>query len=120
MSREQEKARLVELLKDFDKPNEDEWDEEELELYRDEQAVKELEAIFILSNLTLSDEWQGNQLATAAILKATFALAEQSKKEKRKRRPKCPNGYNCGDCIHPDDSWNGLKFKGFVCGINAK
>lgn len=78
------------------------------------------QAIYILHNLTLSDEWQGNQLAAAAILKAIFALEEQHKKEKRKRRPKCPNNYNCEDCIHADDSWQGLKFKGIVCGINAR
>lgn len=41
-----QKKRLVELLKDFDKPNEDEWDEEELEIYRDEEAVKELERLY--------------------------------------------------------------------------
>ncbi len=45
-AREKEKKRLVNLLKDFDKPNEDEWDEEELELYRDEEAVKELEILY--------------------------------------------------------------------------
>lgn len=45
-NREEEKKRLVDLLKDFDKPNEDEWDEEELEFYRDEEAVEELERLY--------------------------------------------------------------------------
>jgi hypothetical protein len=85
----------------------------------DEKMTPE-QAIFILTNVRVADEFQGNQAVTAAFIKAISALEEQSKKEKRKRRPKCPNGYNCGDCIHSDGSWDGLKFKGFVCGINAR
>lgn len=42
-----QKERLVELLKDFHKPTEDDdWDKEELEIYRDEEAVKETEAYY--------------------------------------------------------------------------
>lgn len=78
------------------------------------------QAIYILSNLTLSDEWQGNQLAAAAILKATFALEEQSKREKKKKRPKCKNHHRCVFCIHSYGDWDGLVFKGLVCGINAR
>ena len=36
------------------------------------------------------------------------------------KRPRCPNGYNCADCIHSDIHWDGQKFRGFSCGINAR
>lgn len=78
------------------------------------------QAIFIFANVRVADEFQGNQAVTAAFIKAISALKEQAKKEKRKRRPKCPNNHMCGDCIHADGSWRGLKFEGFVCGINAR
>lgn len=41
-------------------------------------------------------------------------------KLKRYKRPKCPNSYHCGDCIHADQHWEGLKFRGMSCRIDAK
>ncbi len=38
----------------------------------------------------------------------------------RYKRPKCPNSHRCGDCIHADDHWEGLRFRGITCRINAK
>lgn len=78
------------------------------------------QAIFILANVRVADEFQGNQAVTAAFIKAMSALEEQYKKEKRKRRPKCPNGYNCVACVYCGDNWDGIKFKGFSCDIKAR
>lgn len=39
---------------------------------------------------------------------------------KRKKRPKCPNGYRCGDCVHADGVWEDLKFRGIRCRIDAR
>ena len=36
------------------------------------------------------------------------------------KRPNCPNGYYCPDCIHSDMHWEGIKFRGFSCRINAR
>ena len=36
------------------------------------------------------------------------------------RRPKCPNSYNCGDCIHAEICWADNKFLGFACRIRAR
>lgn len=36
----------------------------------------------------------------------------------KKKRIKCPNGYNCGDCIHADAHWEGAKFRGFSCRLD--
>ena len=44
----------------------------------------------------------------------------KSAKKKKKKRPRCPNGYNCSDCIHADEHWEELKFRGFSCRIDAK
>jgi len=80
------------------------------------------QAIFVLSNITLSDDWQGNQLATAAILKAIFALEYQAKHQHKKKRPKCPNKHNCNDCVFCEHQFDdsALKYKGFVCSIDAR
>lgn len=51
---------------------------------------------------------------------------ERKKKKLLKRliaylkRPKCKNGYYCADCIHSDAHWEGIKFRGFSCRINAR
>ncbi len=34
---------------------------------------------------------------------------------KSNRKPKCPNSYNCGDCIHAQGVWEGLAFRGIRC-----
>lgn len=78
------------------------------------------QAIFILANVRVADEFQGNQAVTAAFIKAMLALEEQAKREKKKKRPKCENNHRCDTCIYCDDKWNELVFKGFVCSINAK
>ena len=36
------------------------------------------------------------------------------------KRPKCKNGYNCPDCIHSDSRFEGIKFRGYSCRINAR
>ena len=36
------------------------------------------------------------------------------------KRPKCPNGHRCPDCIHCDHVWEGIRFRGFRCRINAR
>lgn len=36
------------------------------------------------------------------------------------KRPKCQNEYYCADCIHSDAHWEGLRFRGFSCRINAR
>jgi len=30
-------------------------------------------------------------------------------------KPKCPNSYNCGDCIHAQGVWEGVTFRGIRC-----
>lgn len=36
------------------------------------------------------------------------------------KRPKCPNKYRCPDCIYSDSHWEGIRFRGFSCRINAR
>lgn len=36
------------------------------------------------------------------------------------KRPKCKNNYRCSDCIHSDQHWEELTFRGFSCRINAR
>lgn len=36
------------------------------------------------------------------------------------KRPKCVNGYRCPDCIHSDAHWEGIRFRGISCRINAR
>ena len=57
---------------------------------------------------------------TAISIKFCAEVMRRLKNTKRKKRPKCPNGHNCGDCIHADSHWEGLKFRGFTCRINAR
>ena len=35
-------------------------------------------------------------------------------------KPKCPNSYRCGDCVHAYGHWEGLRFKGFSCRKNCR
>lgn len=37
-----------------------------------------------------------------------------------RKKPKCPNGHRCPDCIHCDHVWEGVQFRGFKCRINAR
>lgn len=36
------------------------------------------------------------------------------------KRPKCPNGYYCPDCIHHEYIWQDTVFRGIKCRINAR
>nr|DAG64792.1 MAG TPA: hypothetical protein [Caudoviricetes sp.] len=36
------------------------------------------------------------------------------------KRPKCKNHHNCGDCIHCDFHFEGIKFRGISCRLNAR
>ena len=47
---------------------------------------------------------------------AMYKIANPEKKKKKKFR--CPNNYNCGDCIHLDMYWEGIKFRGFSCRLD--
>lgn len=35
--------------------------------------------------------------------------------QEQSKKPKCPNSYNCGDCIHAQGVWEGLAFRGIRC-----
>lgn len=34
---------------------------------------------------------------------------------KSKRKPKCTNFSNCGDCVHAEFVWEGVTFRGIRC-----
>lgn len=36
----------------------------------------------------------------------------------RKKKFRCPNNYNCADCIHSDAHWEGIKFRGYTCRLD--
>lgn len=46
-------------------------------------------------------------------MKKWDAIEERPRKSNSK--PKCPNSYNCGDCIHADFVWDGVTFRGIRC-----
>ena len=54
-------------------------------------------------------------VATILISKFIYHLVVK----KRIDRPRCPNKYNCADCIYSDIIWTD-KFRGFSCSINAR
>ena len=57
-----------------------------------------------------------------SIIDYVLDLIEHAIKSKleRLKRPKCPNGYNCPDCIYSDTRFEGIKFRGFSCRIDAR
>ena len=59
-------------------------------------------------------------LASVGLIHVIAVAISERHETKRLKRPKCPNGYNCGDCIHADTHWEGIKFRGFSCRINAR
>lgn len=53
-------------------------------------------------------------------MKIKELLAKGSETRKEKKRPKCPNAYDCRNCVHRKDHWDGIAFRGSSCLINAK
>ena len=65
-------------------------------------------------------EWIIFILFTIAINVVFQKLAWKIAYRLGERKPKCPNNYNCGDCIHAEGHWKGIKFRGFRCRIKAR
>lgn len=76
--------------------------------------------------LTVTDSKISKIFGVLAIILLSISFLGRQKMGMIKRwiaylkRPKCPNNYRCPDCIHSDMHWEGIKFRGFSCRINAR
>lgn len=96
-----------------------------------ETAISTMFCVEVMRRLekTHSQERETLRCHIRSLEERILQIESEQEREKKKifkrliaylKRPKCKNEYYCADCIHSDAHWEGLRFRGFSCRINAR